>query len=247
MREQSPQPKSGLFGPQISVFNNKITCKALIFVCSLMLGLFFSVAVILETTCVLAAAGETAPVEVQLTATLDRISTAAAGVKTISSRMVQEKHLAAFREVIKTSGRFTFQRPDCWSWELTQPVVSGIMVCGGRGRSWHENGGASQLFKLADKPWLQHFATQVTAWTTADFTFLKEQYDITLINQNPPILNLVPKEPAARQLIAALEITFAADCSYVARIVIRESGRDYTSINFLAVTINKPIPDDFFK
>jgi len=181
-----------------------------------------------------------------LLAMLDRISAAAAGVKTISSRMEQEKHLAAFSEVIKTSGRFAFQRPDCWRWELTQPVESGIQVCGDHGRRWHENGGTPQLFKLADEPWLQHFATQVTAWTTADFTFLKKQYDLALLKQNPPTLKLVPKEPAARRLISALEITFAADYRYVVKIIIRESGTDYTTINFLNTHINTPLPQDYF-
>ncbi len=182
-----------------------------------------------------------------LAATLDRISAAAAGVNTISSRMEQEKHLSAFSEVIKTSGHFAFQRPDCWRWELTQPVESGILVCGNRGRRWHENSDVSQSFKLADEPWLQHFAVQITAWTTADFTFLKEQYDLTLLTQNPPILKLVPKESAARRLISALEITFSADYRYVVKIIIRESGSDYTAINFRKVHINTPLPQGYFK
>ncbi len=181
-----------------------------------------------------------------LTATLTRIRAAAAGVRTISSRMEQEKHLAAFSSVIKTSGRFAFQRPDCWRWELTRPLKSGIQVCGDHGRRWHENGGAPQSFKLADAPWLQHFATQVTAWTTADFTFLKEQYRLRLLSQNPPILQLVPRDPAARRLISALEITFSADCRYVTKITIRESGPDYTVIKFNNVQINTPLPKNFF-
>jgi outer membrane lipoprotein-sorting protein len=183
----------------------------------------------------------------KLDSVLGKISAAAAGVQTISSRMEQEKHLAAFNEVLKTSGRFAFQRPDCWRWELLQPVVSGISVCGQAGRRWHEDGGQPQSFKLADTPWLQHFAIQVTAWTTADFTFLKEQYAITLIRQNPPTLKLVPKESAARHLIVALEITFSPDYRYVERIVIRESGSDYTVTNFLDVVINKPLVGDYFK
>ncbi len=188
----------------------------------------------------------TATSDKPLAATLDRIRSAAAGVNTISSRMEQEKHLAAFNEVIKTSGHFAFKRPDCWRWELTQPVKSGILVCGDQGRRWHENSGISQSFKLADEPWLQHFATQVTAWTTADFTFLKEQYDLTLLTQTPPTLKLVPKEPAARRLISALEITFSGDYRYVIKIILRETGTDYTTINFLNVRINTPLPQDYF-
>ncbi len=198
------------------------------------------------STTAIATPTPTATSDESLVAMLDRISAAAAGVNTLSSRMEQEKHLAAFSTVIKTSGRFAFQRPDCWRWELIQPVKSGIMVCGDHGRRWHENGSSPQPFKLADQPWLQHFATQVTAWTTADFTFLKKQYDLTLLTQNPPTLKLIPREPAARRLISALEITFSADYRYVVKIIIRESGSDYTTINFLNVHINPTLPRDYF-
>ncbi len=181
-----------------------------------------------------------------LSATLERIRTAAESVNTVSSRMEQEKHLKAFPEVLKASGRFAFKRPDCWRWELSEPVTSGLAVCGESGRRWHENGGKVQKFKLKDEPWLQHFATQVTAWTTADFAFLKQQYAIALLKSSPPILQLAPRQAAARNLISSLEIFFSTDCRYVEKIIIRESDDDYTVIKFLDVTINQPLPPDAF-
>jgi len=211
--------------------------------CGLGLSLFFFLVLLGGVPTV---GAETKAAAGSLEATLERIRNAAAGVQTISSRMEQEKHLAAFNEVLKTSGRFAFRRPDCWRWELLKPLTSGISVCGQNGSRWHENGGRKQ-FKLADEPWLRHFAVQVTAWTTADFAFLQKHYVISLLSQSPPSLKLVPKESAARRLIAALEITFAADYRYVERIVIRESGRDYTVTKFLDVHTNEPLPGDFFQ
>ena len=195
--------------------------------------------------------------------TLQRIREAAAGVETITSTMVQEKYLKAFAEVLKARGNFAFQRPNCWRWELVEPVLSGLSVCGSKGRRWHEKGGQAQSFKLADEPWLRHFATQVTAWTTADFAFLQKEYILTLLdsesnpqlspelgpelNSESPSLKLVPREVAARRLVASLEITFSADYRYVTRIVIREADGDYTAINFLDVIINQPLPENSFK
>ena len=182
-----------------------------------------------------------------LESTLQRLREAAAGVETIACTMVQEKYLKAFAEVLKARGHFSFQRPDCWRWELTEPVLSGLSVCGARGRRWHEKGGKPQSFKLADEPWLRHFATQVTAWTTADFDFLQKEYVLTLLNSEPPSLKLVPREAAARRLVTSLEITFSADYRYVTRIVIREADGDYTAINFLDVIINQPLPEESFR
>ena len=187
--------------------------------------------------------------------TLQRIREAAAGVETIASTMEQEKHLKVFAEILKARGHFVFQRPDCWRWELTEPVLSGVSVCGGQGWRWHEKGGKAQSFKLADEPWLSHFATQITAWTTADFDFLQKEYVLTLLdsqlnsdlNSERPSLKLVPREAAARRLVASLEITFSADYRYVTRIIIREADGDYTAINFRDVIINQPLPEDSFK
>ena len=206
----------------------------------LLAGVFFCCGMLLPSSV------SAAPADKSLAAVLERISGAAEKVATVSSRMEQEKHLEVFSEVLKASGRFAFKRPDCWRWELNEPVTSGLAVCGGNGRRWHENGGKEQKFKLKDEPWLQHFATQVTAWTTADFAFLRQQYLITLQQPNPPVLLLVPQEAAARNLISVLEITFSADCRYVEQIVIREADHDYTVIKFLDVIINKPLPPDYF-
>ncbi|MEA3333477.1 MAG: outer membrane lipoprotein carrier protein LolA [Pseudomonadota bacterium] len=199
--------------------------------------------------------------ESKVEATLQRIRAAAAGVETIASTMVQEKYLKAFAEVLKARGNFAFQRPDCWRWELVEPVLSGLSVCGSKGRRWHEKGGQTKSFKLADEPWLRHFATQVTAWTTADFDFLQKEYVLTLLgsevhsesnsnlslNAEPPSLKLVPREAAARRLVASLEITFSADYRYVTRIVIREADGDYTTIKFIDVIINQPLPGGSFR
>ena len=189
--------------------------------------------------------------ESSLEPTLQLIREAASGVETISCTMIQEKYLKAFTEVLEARGHFAFQRPNCWRWELVKPVLSGLSVCGTKGRRWHEKGGKPQSFKLADEPWLSHFATQVTAWTTADFNFLQKEYVLTLLNSElnspSPSLKLVPREAAARRLVASLEITFSADYRYVTRIVIHEADGDYTTIKFLDVVINQPLPEKKFK
>lgn len=188
---------------------------------------------------------------VSLDTVLQRIRAAAAGVETVACGMEQKKYLKAFAEVLEARGKFAFQRPDCWRWELTEPVLSGLAVCAESGWRWHEKGGGREAFKLADEPWLQHFATQVTAWTTADFAFLQKQYTITLLSPATvavaPVLKLVPRDPAALRLIAALEITFAENCRYVTRIIIREADGDYTTISFFDVMINQALPEGSFR
>ena len=68
----------------------------------------------------------------------------------------------------------------------------------------------------------------------------------SLLNGEQPSLQLVPREAAARRLVASLEITFSADYRYVTRIIIREADGDYTVIKFIDVIINQPLPKDSF-
>jgi len=174
------------------------------------------------------------------------IKKAAANLTTLSATMEQKKHLEIFSEDLISTGLFYFRRPDCWRWEISSPVHSGLAVCNGRGRRWHEKTRAPEEFELAQEPWLFHFAAQVTAWTTGDFELLRKHYDLRLLASEPPLIELVPKAPQARRLISALEISFSSDFSYVETVTIRETDGDFTHIRFSQTKLNHPLPPDLF-
>ncbi len=177
---------------------------------------------------------------------LSGLKETAAQTRTLAADMEQEKHLAIFSRVLHSSGRFYFRRPDCWRWELRKPAVSGLSVCNGIGKSWNRGDSQPVQFKTSQKPWLSHFTTQITAWTTADLDFLKKQYALKLLRENPPLIRLTPRNERARQMIKALEIGLAPDLSHVQTITIRENDDDFTVIKFSHVVINQPLPDDLF-
>jgi outer membrane lipoprotein-sorting protein len=177
---------------------------------------------------------------------LERLRQNAAGTSSLAADMEQEKHLAIFSQVLRSNGRFYFRRPDCWRWEIRSPLVSGLAVCNGQGKSWSRKPDQATHFKIEQRPWLAHFTAQITAWTTANLDFLKKHYQLTLLREKPARIRLIPKNEKARRLIAALEITFAADATHVETITLRENDGDFTIIRFSHVVINQPLADDLF-
>lgn len=175
----------------------------------------------------------------ELAAVKERLRRAAATVTAVTARMRQEKHLQAFAQTQVSEGRFSFRRPDCWSWELEGPNATGIAVCGESGERWQGRDGPRQSFKLSQQPWLRHFSEQITAWTTADFPSLEKDYEISLIATVPPVLSLVPRAAAARKHLTSMEISFSPDCRYLTRLCLNEAGGDFTVWEFYEVKVNE--------
>lgn len=179
-----------------------------------------------------------------LTAVLARLEGEAAGVQTLSADFVQEKHLAMFQEVLTSKGLFYFAKPDRLRWELTTPVASGFVLNGSAGRRWHEHGGGSEAFDIAREPVMKVVAEQLLAWAKADFVWLRGQYRIRLVREQPVTLRLDPL--VANGFLDHLQIAFAADGRHVAQVEMYDQDGDFTSIRFLNAVVNAALPVTLF-
>ncbi len=188
------------------------------------------------------AAAEPAPAVARVLARLQEL---AAGVNTLASDFVQEKHLAVFQEVLQSKGRLYFQRPDRLRWELTAPVASGFVLDGGRGRRWNSRSGEEEDFQLDREPVMKLVAEQLFAWAGGDFTRLRQQYRISVLNAAPVVLRLEPLA-AASGFLDYLRVAFAADGRHVEVVEVHEKDGDFTRIRFIDTRLNLPLPADTF-
>ena len=179
----------------------------------------------------------------ELFASLERT---AAGVRTLSSDFVQEKHLSMFKTVLVSKGRFRFMKPDLLRWELTAPVASGFVLKGDRGRRWHQRTGRTEEFRISQEPIMKLVSEQLFAWARADFAWLAREYRITVLEQSPVTLRLEPRSAATAGFLDHLLIVFSADRSYVRSVELREKDGDFTRIKFLNTAVNKPLSADLF-
>jgi outer membrane lipoprotein-sorting protein len=184
------------------------------------------------------AAGEGSPA---LFASLER---SAAGVNTLSSDFVQEKHLSMFKTVLVSKGRFNFKKPDLLRWELTSPVVSGFVLQGDKGRRWHERTGRTESFLISREPVMKLVSEQLFAWARADFSWLRKEYRISVLEESPVTLRLEPR--LAVGFLQHLLITFSADGRYVRSVELHEKDGDFTRIRFVNTLVNKQLAAELF-
>jgi len=181
---------------------------------------------------------------------LDRILAelehSAAGIETLASDFVQEKHLEMFRETLVSRGRFYFARPDKLRWEMTEPVASGFLLNGDSGSRWHERAGAAVPFDIAREPGMQLIAQQLLAWARVDIVWLVRQYRMTLVSEQPVTLKLVPLQAGAEQFVEYLQIGFDAERRYVETVEVHEPGGDSTRISFAGTELNQPLDPALF-
>lgn len=170
----------------------------------------------------------------------------ASSVKTLSSDFIQEKHLAIFKTVMKSRGRFYFSKPDLLRWELTAPVASGFVLRGDKGRRWHERTGRSESFQISQEPIMKLVSEQLFAWGKADFAWLNKEYRISVLGESPVALRLEPRSAATAGFLHHLLITFSTDGRYVRSVELHEKDGDFTRIKFINTAINKPLQADLF-
>ena len=183
------------------------------------------------------------PASPELLASLERT---AGGVRTLSSDFVQEKHLSMFKSVMSSKGRFYFTKPDLLRWELTAPVASGFVLKGDKGRRWHERTGRTESFQISREPVMKLVSEQLFAWARADFSWLKKEYRITVLDESPVSLRLEPRSAATAGFLRHLLIGFSADGRYVRSVELHEKDGDFTRIRFVNTQVNRQLSADLF-
>lgn len=175
-----------------------------------------------------------------------RMEREAAGVSTISSDFVQEKHLAMFRRVVSSKGRFHFQKPDRLRWETTEPVASGFVLTGNTGRRWHQRTGKEEHFDIRRDPVMKIVSDQILAWAKPDIAWLRKEYRIRVLAEQPLSLRLDPLVPGAGAP-DHIRIGFDADGKVVRTVEIHDKDGDSTVIRFVDTVVNRPIAPDLFR
>jgi len=189
---------------------------------------------------------DTADLATEKAEVFSRIKQAASSVQTLAGEFTQEKHLEILENPPISRGRFYYRNPDCLRWEVYEPTSMGFIVNGDKGKRWKGNSGALQSFDLKKEPVIKIISDQVFAWARADFNRLEAGYDISILEETPVTLKLVPLSKTEKKYLDHIRLIFSSTENYVSTIEIHETDGDYTQINFIDMTINKPIQEDIF-
>jgi len=176
---------------------------------------------------------------------LATIAENAAGILTLTSDFVQEKHLSIFDEVLRSRGHIHFQREDRLRWEILDPVRTGFVLNGRGGKRWHERTGEEQTFSIERDPIMKIVAGEFLAWVRADFEQIRKNYGIRVAAEHPTVLELTPREEFAR-FVEQIHITFDPDNRYVQTVELTAADGDTTAIRFENTRVNVPLDAELF-
>ena len=177
---------------------------------------------------------------------LSRISLSVKKVHTMSSAFEQERHAAMLKDAMISRGLFFFAKPDRIRWETVDPIPAGFSVKGQEAKRWQGTSEPPEKISLSEAPFLQALIQQILAWTSADFSSLKDRYDLKVIGENPVTIGLVPLLAGERDYVSQVTLVFSPDLTYVTSVRILEKKGDEIVIRFLNAVINEPIADERF-
>lgn len=166
--------------------------------------------------------------------------------KSLYAEFVQERHLALFEDPLRSDGTMCFRKPDAIRWETTRPYQA-IFTCTG--------GGVAQ-FERVDNEWrkldlahvksLRGVVDGMSFFLEGRYLERQQDYEFTVTRGADTVLRLVPRSETAKRFLEAIEIHLAPDLVVTRKVVLRQSGGDFTEIRFTRQVIDVVYPDGTF-
>lgn len=176
---------------------------------------------------------------------LSLIKKQAEPINTLFSYFTQIKHLSMFEKDLNSTGRFYYQKPDCLRWEYVSPYEQGFAMCADQGIKWDEISG-EQPISVSENPLWATLSKQLIAWSNLDINWLQKKYHIKIVQNEPLILELIPKSEGMGQVFNRLIIRLKKNKGLIREIVLHEKGADWTKVLFKDTEINKVLPSNIF-
>ena len=174
------------------------------------------------------------------------IAAGAATVQTLSSDFSQERHLSMLKEPLISTGKFAYEKPDRLYWEILKPSPLGFVVQGDKAKRWSGDSKVTETLEIDHEPMIKAIIGQVSAWARADFTWLEKRYRITVMEETPYSLKLIPLSFQEKKFLDNLTIAFSEDWTYVRSVELHEKGGDVTRLRFINTLLNPSLPKDLF-
>jgi outer membrane lipoprotein-sorting protein len=151
------------------------------------------------------------------------------------------------KEPLISIGKFAYEKPDRLYWEILKPSPLGFVVQGGQAKRWGSDPRVTETLEIDQEPMIRAIVDQVSAWTRADFPWLEKRYRITVLEETPYSLKLIPLSFQEKKFLAYITIAFSEDWTHVRSVELHEKGGDFTRLRFINTLLNPSLPKDFFR
>ncbi len=176
------------------------------------------------------------------TALLQDLEKSFSSIKTVQTKFRQEKELKIFSRTIVMEGRIVLENPDRLAWRIDTPIRYVLVLNGDYAMQWDEDSNKVQKMKTHGDPVFEEVIGQIEKWFSGEFASLLKDYDLTVKNEQPPVLEFVPKKDGMiGKVIRCVTISVREDRRYVERIAIEDRSGDLTTITFYDTVLNAPV------
>jgi outer membrane lipoprotein-sorting protein len=174
----------------------------------------------------------------------EQIKKTAKDISSVEAEFVQKKHMEILSRPLVSKGKLFFQVPQSLRWEYISPVHSILLMHGGTVTRYIKKGGAVTKDSSARLQSMQIVLQEITMWMKGNF------------DANPGfkpelkagrIIVLTPKEKSMADIIQRIELKLSKEPGVIQSVIIYESKKSYTVIDFGRVTMNAKLPDSLFR
>ena len=176
--------------------------------------------------------------------TWDKIKKTSKEIVSVEAEFVQKKHMEILAKPLVSKGKFYFQAPKSLRWEYTSPIKSTLLMHGGSVKRYIKRGDTITQDSSAGLQSMQIMIQEMTLWLKGDFdknpSFIPEL-------KKGRIIVLTPRDKSLADIIQSIELKLSNTPGIIRSVIIYESKKSYTVIEFSKVTINSPLPAPLFK
>jgi outer membrane lipoprotein-sorting protein len=174
-----------------------------------------------------------------------KLTTVAAGIRTIESDFTQEKKLSILSNTLVSKGNFSFRRENDIRWEYLQPYKYLIIIS--EDKIYIKEEKDQKQYDIQSNKMFQEMNRFISGCIQGDILKNDKDYKIGYFEDGRYFfVTLVPVAEKMRQMLNEIQIWFDRTDLTVARIRMMESGGDYTRIDFINKKLNTDIPAEKF-
>ncbi|MCA1792559.1 MAG: outer membrane lipoprotein carrier protein LolA [Desulfobacteraceae bacterium] len=179
---------------------------------------------------------------------LDKIENNFTTVRTLKTKLEQEKNIPVFSETIISKGFCIFQRPDRLRLEFVEPFQSVLIVDGKKVTKYEFFDGQWQKLSPGSADILLKITGNITSWLQGRFRD-PDLYKISAVRNENLTVKLIPKAAEFKQFIRSFELGLNKSLDSLEYIVITENNEAeaFTRIRFFNDVKNDVIPETVFR
>lgn len=179
---------------------------------------------------------------------LKLIESKMADINTLSSKFVQEKNLALFKQKIEIKGALYLKKPSSFVWHIDSPLKQRIVLENNIFKQWDEDTNQVQKMNLSKNPSFSVITDQMQRWVSGSYLSMMDEYQIEILQTAPIGLKFTPLENSMSfKMIQNIEIFFQVDETYIDTINILETNGDTTQFKFIETVLNGDLDPGVWK